>query len=354
MDQTESAIIDTLLFDAKTVSNLKIKFDSLPAYLRPALFETATSPALEPLRLWLELQYADLPKTTRNSFASRLRSPNHFVQAVSEIATEAILIRAGYSVDFEPKFSNLTPDLLARDSSGNGLLIEVWTRSIDKTITKQALTWHSLTDKLKEIDAGLVLRVSSSDPDRSAAPPKQESLMRIKHEVVKWLVDSNVIVGDSFESEGFIFQSEATSQSGHVEVIPVTQSVTVDRMHVLKAIATKVQRYKHLASELNLPLITVISSTNGTGLDREFVHSVLKGKNSTAIKFGIGTFGPIVLRPVTLLNSEEPPTFNPILSAVAWLDVNSGENAQLTIWPLAGANHTLPPITTSGVQFETV
>jgi hypothetical protein len=67
------------------------------------------------------------------------------------------------------------------------------------------------------------------------------------------------------------------------------------------------------------------------------VDHVLSGKNPITMTipiYGVGQFdsGPIEIR-----RTDAPPVFDPALSAVAWLDVHDGGDAQLALRELASA-----------------
>ena len=78
----------------------------------------------------------------------------------------------------------------------------------------------------------------------------------------------------------------------------------------------------------------MLSADEATGLNAGLLEDILAGKNSTVMNIpinGVGAFefGPIELRP-----TDSPPTFDPALSAVAWLEINDGADANLgVIWP---------------------
>jgi hypothetical protein len=127
----------------------------------------------------------------------------------------------------------------------------------------------------------------------------------------------------------------------------VTKSVSIDRDHVVRAIEDKVARYRHIVEETGLAFMVILAGERRTGLNEAFVSDVLNGRNVLTISFDAWTLGPMSSRKQTLRRSDEPPEFHPALSAVAYRDVRDGHDAELVIWRIKGARHTLPALPTS-------
>lgn len=324
------------LFTPKVVDEIERRFAVVPAFARPTLWEHATLPEYAALRSWLEGELNRVPESVRATFVSRLTREERYTAALAELATGYVLRQPGYTVEFERKFEGLTPDILVTDQTGRRLIIEVWRRGLPVDATAHNSRWMELARRLRRIRVPVTLAVEALTSDL-AEPPDVAARIKIESAIRKWL-SSGVSAAPVIEVEGLRFVPIGPASGDRTELVPVRTGSAANRKLVLEAIDKKVRRYGRLVEQLELPFVVVLSADGETGLDRTLVDSVLAGKNSVSISIPVFGVGAIEAGPVTLLPDETPPSFDPALSGVAWLDVNDGVDAVLSgFWPSPAA-----------------
>jgi hypothetical protein len=120
---------------------------------------------------------------------------------------------------------------------------------------------------------------------------------------------------------------------------------TADRKDVVEAIERKVRRYRRVAEKLDLPLLVVLSADPDTVLDASLVGSILAWQNAVVMTLPVFGIGVTDSGPIEMRRTETPPTFDPALSAVAWLEINDGARAKLDpLWPNPRTTRPVEPL----------
>jgi hypothetical protein len=312
------------------------RFADVPAFARPTLWEHATLPQHAALRSWLECELDRLPEPVRATFVSRLTREERYTGALAELATGYVLRQPGYTVKFETKLEGLTPDVLVTDPTGRRLIVEVWRRGLADDTTAQNSRWMELARRLRRIRIPVTLAVDSLVPDL-VEPPDAAARTTIERALREWLA-SGIGAAPVLEVEGLRFIPVGPAPEGRTELVPIRTGSAANRKLVLAAIDNKVKRYRRLVAQLGLPFVVVLSADRESGLDRGLVDSVLAGKNSVSISIPVFGVGAVEAGTVTLLPDETPPSSDPALSGIAWLDVKDGVHAVLSgFWPLPTA-----------------
>ncbi|OIQ80317.1 hypothetical protein GALL_379350 [mine drainage metagenome] len=330
------------VFDPATCSEIRRRYGDLDEYARPAVFSAALEPSRFALRKWLDHEVGRLDADGRAHVLNRLRGADSHSAALAELTGLALLRDAGgFTVALDPELDGLTPDLLAYDAVSNApvLIAEVWTRSVSIDVVKAQRGWTALRKAVAKIRVPALLSVSVSDLDRSDPPGKIERDRIVDH--LRTHLPRCLETGWMTTCHGLTFEVVGRTQQS-VRLLPVSTSRSIDRDHVVDAIETKVSRYRKLAERLALPLLVLLATEPRTGLDAAVVGDVLAGKNMVVVNFDRSTVGSMKTRNLTLRKTNAPPVFSQALSAVGFIDVHDGHDAELTIWPIVGSRRQLP------------
>jgi len=333
-----------VVFDEGVRTSIQRRYGRLNEHVRPALHAAAVDPARSLFRAWLDNEVGRLEEAVRPGVLSRLRSEDGHFAALAEVASLALLRdAAGFTVALDPPIDGLTPDLLARHAASGepALLAEVWSRAVPADAVKAERGWETLSRAVAKIEMPVRLMAIELDPERSR-PPQKFECDRIVDHLRRRLAQGVPTVGWTTKTHGITFGVvERTARKA--SLVQVTESRSVDRSHVVEAIEEKVTRYRRAAERLDVPLLVILAAEPRSGLNAPFVEDVLAGKHVMAINFDARTVGPMTPRRQTLLRAHTPPAFDSSLSAVGFLDVRDGHDAEITVWPIADALRKLPP-----------
>jgi hypothetical protein len=324
------------------VQGIEHRFASVHEYVRPKLWAHAIQPQYAELRAWINDQVDGFDRMAVGELLSRLGDPARHTQVVAELATGAAMRTHGYSVQFNPTIDDLTPDLIVTDDEGHRLMAEVWTRGLAEDAVSRNKQWAGLAQRIRKVPAPVALAASAAQPG-GAAPPDARMRKRMEAELRRWLIEPRR-VGASYRCDDLIFRVVGTTTTGYAELLPIREAAATDRKDVVEAIERKVKKYRRLADRHDMPFIVVLSADDGTGLTADHVDSILEGNNTVTMNIPIDAVGPIDSGPIELRMTDAPPRFDPALSAVAWLDVNNGADAQLVAWDLPTAARTVQTV----------
>lgn len=163
------------------------------------------------------------------------------------------------------------------------------------------------------------------------SPPDDQGRRRIEQGVRAWLASEDA-TSQVIDIEGLTFRVVGDSCTGRAEMLPVQDGASAHRQIVVEAIQRKVSKYRRTVEEMNLPFLVVLSADPRTGLNPDLVTSILAGNNTTSTVLPANSVGPISMGPIQLLQTHTPPGFDRALSAVAWLEINDGADAELTCY----------------------
>jgi len=239
----------TTVFDPGTCADIRRRYGSLAAHVRPGVFSAALDPSKSTFRDWLDREVGELDEVGRAHVLGRLRSEGGHSAALAELVGRAVLRDgAGFAVTLDPELDGLTPDQLASNpSSGEPVLIaEVWSRSVPTDVVKAPAQLG---------------RAGSSDrkDPRASAPIRQ----RQRNWVVRSAGEGRVRTDRQSPSKAPTARREPGGLAGHVcqglnfeiagtnartaRLLPVTASRSIDRDHVIDAIEAKLGRYRQVA-----------------------------------------------------------------------------------------------------------
>lgn len=107
------------------------------------------------------------------------------------------------------------------------------------------------------------------------------------------------------------------------------------------AISDKVSRYTGLADSLDVPLLVVLAAEPALPLSKDFLGRALAGVQALTIAFDPFRPGPIATGPMRLNEQDVPAAFDPVLSAVGWLQTGIDQPGSMTLFHVLSAARPL-------------
>lgn len=336
------------LFSESVVAAINRSHLRSPERQRPGLWHVAHAPRWAARRAWLDDEWDHLTDDERARFQGPLLDHDLFSAAASELALVRALRRQGHPVVADPLMDGLTPDAWIPPTDGRpGVIWEVWTRCIPKDKTGRTREWSALVRAVEAVARPLALTIEAVAGDPEPVPPKPWAVKAERKRLRDWLLSPSTRAGSTLDVAGvrlrvFAENPAPTSLRARLLVPIVPTYATADL--VVEHIEEKVRKYRDLAASRGAALVVVLAAEEHGGLNRDLVESTLEGRNSMTFTFDVFASGPVVSSPpVQIRTNEDPPTFNPALSAVGWIDALADEPT-LTLWHQAGATLPLPEL----------
>ena len=340
-------------FGPQFVAETRERYGKRPPEGRMLSYDLAVLEEHEPWRLWLDEQLDLLPEAVAKTFTENLWRDQNFWPDVIELATGAELRQRGFSVEFERRWGELTPDWTVLGKGGTAVaLVEVLTYSPPPGTFGKMKAWHALVERLKEIPVPVVLTVVG-DPSRPLEAPDARTAKKIAQDLRRALLSPLHQI--EFRSQGYTFLLRADPTTGHsmqppgmgtILVPPSNRAGVVSAQPATLKIEGKVKRYRELAQETGLPLIVAVGAHRFTGLQVQQLDDLLKGVSS--VRFQLD-FGDQYIGPPVEINPFNPPrwTMPPELAGVLWVNNEFPYN---TDWrPNPAAATPAPPVLGSEV-----
>jgi len=300
------------------------------------------------VREWLDREVSYQAGANRSRVLKQLRNAESFSAAFAELSALSLLREElDCDVVLEAELDGQTPDLVvrSRENGGDQFIAEVWTRTIPADIVKREQNWLLLSKAVGRIPipVQLDLHVAGTAELR---PPGDAERKRIVQDLRRWLGSGARHPRARVTSCGLTFEVVGATRA-RASLLPISVVRTIDRDRIVDAIEAKVVKYRKVAASRGLPLVVIVSAQARTGLTRDVVEEVLRGKNVLVFDFDLRTLGRMTSAPRTLRKSAAPPAFDATLSAVAFLDVRAGYDAHISVWPINGASRPLTSLTNS-------
>ncbi len=333
------------VFDAKFCAELRTQLYNRPDWAPPGLAHIALSEESAPVRQWMGEALDHLPDPGRSKLANRLRHEDHFITAFSELSVAAAIITAGLAPEYEPLLHGKTPDLYVSDTAtGQPVVIDVWTRQVPKGTRTTWVAWDELRTRITRIPVGVGMTVAALNGSTPAAPTSGDS-KRIAAALKDWLLRAVRMPGDSYAVYGLRFRVFRLLPEMHARLASPALGGSVDSGVVTDAIRDKVRRYKPIAELLDAHLLVVAASEPAAPLSLDLFRGALEGRQSFAFSFNPGSSGVIGESATQMRSSDQPHDFDPVLSAVAYIECGDATPALTTIH-LEGAQRPMRTILT--------
>ncbi len=309
------------LFSESVVTVIDRAHGRMPERQRPGLWHVAHAPRWAARRAWLDGEWDHLTDEERSRLRGPLLDHDLFAAAASELALVGTLRRQGERVVADPLMDGLTPDAWTPPTDRRpGVVWEVWTRCVPKDKTSQAREWSALARAVEAVARPLALTVEAVSGEPEPSPPKPGAVATERARLRDWLLSPRTGAGSTLDVAGVrlraIGENPAPASLRAKLVMPIVPThATADL--VIEHIRAKVRRYRGL------------------------VESVLEGRNTISLTFDALASGVVAEAKVQMRMNEDPPGFDPALSAVGWIDALADEPT-LTLWRRADATVPLP------------
>lgn len=313
-------------FGPEFVAEQRRRYGSRPPEGRMLSYDLAVDDEYEPWRVWLDEQLALLPEKAAANFAANLWRDQNFWPDVIELATGAALRACGFSVQFERRWAEQTPDWTVTDQGGTPVaLVEVLTHCPPKEMFGRMKAWHNLVERLKRIPVPVVLTVAG-DRDQPAEAPDARTAKRIAQDLRCALLSP--LHQTVYRSQGYTFLLQADPRTGKamqppgmntILMPPSSMAGVVSAQLLTTGVEEKVSKYRDLAKKTGLPLIVAAGAHKFTGLEVRQLDDLLTGTHTLTFQFSPGdTF---IHEPVTLQPGRPPRWAMPAeLAGVLWVD----------------------------------
>lgn len=333
------------LFSESVVTAIDLAHGRMPERQRPGLWHVAHAPRWAARRAWLDEEWDHLTDDERSRLRGPLLDHDLFAATASELALVGTLRRQGEPVAADPLMDGLTPDAWTPPTHGRrGVVWEVWTRCVPKDKTGQAREWSALARAVEAVARPLALTVEAVSGEPEPSPPKPGAVAAERARLRDWLLSPRTGAGSTLDVAGVrlraIGENPAPASLRAKLVVPIVPThATAD--FVIEHIRAKVRRYRDLATSRGAALVVVLATEEHGGLDRGLVESALEGRNIISLTFDALAGGVVAEAKVQMRMNEDPPAFDPVLSAVGWIDTLADEPT-LTLWRRADATVPLP------------
>jgi hypothetical protein len=324
------------LFDADVLADVDRRYGHLSEWQRPGLWQAARSPRWAARRSWMDEEWDRLTDAQRNRLRGPLLDHDLFPAAASELALVRALRRRGWAAVAAPEMDGLTPDAWTPSADGRpGAVWEVWTRSVPRDATSQRRGWAPLVRAVGRVARPLAVTVEAPDDRDEPLPPEPKQVEKSRAQLRDWLLSPATRAGSALDLPGVrlrvVAEDPAPSTLGARLLIPIVPTGATADM-VLDRIRAKTSRYRRLAASHEDALVVVLAGEEHAGL----VAKTLEGHNVVSMTFDALAAGTIGATQTRLRQNDNPPEFDPALSAVGWVDALADEPS-LTLWPVPGA-----------------
>ncbi|MGW6412562.1 hypothetical protein ACWF95_36020 [Streptomyces vinaceus] len=313
-------------FGPEFVGEQRRRYGSRQPEGRMLSYDLAVEDEYEPWRIWLDEQLALLPEKAAATFASNLWRDQNFWPDIIELAAGAALRARGFSVQFERRWGEQTPDWTVIDQDGTPVaLVEVLTHSPSKETYGKMKAWHYLVERLKQIPVPVVLTVAG-DSSQPLDAPDPRTAKKIAQDLRRALLSPLHQV--AYRSQGYAFLLQADPRTGQtmqppgmstILVPPSNMAGVVSAQPLVAGIEEKVSKYRVLAKGVGLPLIVAVGAHKFTGLEVRQLDDLLNGIHTLTVQFSYGdTFvhDPVSFEPGKPARWDMPRD----LAGVLWVD----------------------------------
>ncbi len=329
------------VFDDQFRERLAARYGGRPDWEWPDLAFVALSDERQRLRDWIDTEVVAIPDPGRAKLLSHLRGDKTFETALNELAVASLFRHAGVGLLYEPDLDGLTPDLFAPASGDRpAMIIEVWTREPLRESRGSRRAWAELVERISAIPVPVGLTVEGVG-GAPAAPPTSGDAKSIASELRRWLLGSVRTDADAIVVGNLRFRVVMSVPGLRTRLAPPLPAAQVDSEVVLGAIRRKVRRYRDLARRAAANLVVVLASHPASPLTLDMLRSAVEGEQSFAFSFSPFASGLVGDWSGQLQQERRRPLFDPMLSAVGFVDAGRGDPS-LALIRVPGADLPLP------------
>lgn len=210
----------------------------------------------EAYRDYLEDCFNKLENADQRKLNSKLLTDHKgFYEALNEIIVGGILATRGWSLQYEPKFGNKTPDWLIQNSENQKVIIDVFTSKTPVHMAKQFEIFSNLEQSLKSLDHNVTLKVDFED-----AFLADKHIVEITDKIEQWL-NVKLKIGESFSLKGLVVtlhEVQESQRSGIDIWASIDDSKRNDISDLPNKIIDKVNKYENISRENEIPFVVAV------------------------------------------------------------------------------------------------
>lgn len=331
------------MFDRRFRDELESRFRGRRDWERADLASVALSPERAVIRSWIDSEVSALEQPGRRKLIARLRDDKNFATAYNELAVAAVLRDAGLSLLYEAELDGLTPDLFAPSGPhGRPLVIEVWTRELPRSARGTRRAWAELVRRVADIPVPVAVLVQGTQGGTPPVPTSGDS-KEIAASLRRWLLRGQRCRGDSHDVGSYRFVVFMEVPGLKTRMAAPTGGGRADSELVVRAIQTKVRRYRALVERLDASFVVVTASDPSTPLDVELLRSALGGRQSFSFSFSPAATGLIGTSSGPMPRNRHIVEFDSALSAVGFVEARLADPV-LTLIPSTRAARPVPAL----------
>ena len=302
-----------------------------PPEQRQLTYDIAVDPEYAPWRAWLDEQLALLEPAQADAQANRLWLDEGFWTVIFELAVGAHLRASGWRISYERQLGGLTPDWTILTPSGDPAgIVEVHTDNPPRETFGQMRAWHGLVQRIKTIPVSVVLMLAPSD--RPLVAPDARTAKTIARQLRSQLLSPHWPAPPAFTSCGYTFHAVGDRRRGGQLMgssrgmsacfePPSNRAGIISADRLLDATATKVSKYRDLASAHGIPLVVAVGAHKFTGVTLDTVDQALRGASAPSVTLQWGPGDTFLAPPVTVSAGPVAPwPMPPDLAALLWID----------------------------------
>ncbi|MFC7650512.1 hypothetical protein ACFQX6_66830 [Streptosporangium lutulentum] len=262
---------------------------------RSLTYDNAVEDEFSSRRDWLDEQLRHLPLSQAEAMAGCVWQDDHYWPVHFELAVGAALRQAGLEIVYEQSWDGQTPDWTVLSATGEPLcLVEVHTASPSRDTYGRMRAWHQLTQRIKTIPVGVVLRLESIGQPVQAPDPRiaKKITQELKVALSSPLSGPRIATsfGYTFVVQGHPIAGLLPSPFGLYACFDAPSSMAgqVSAAQIIEPVKNKISKYRQLVNKHDLPLVVAVGAHRFTGLSLRELDDLLTGEllspsNSTPV-----------------------------------------------------------------------
>ncbi|MBB4913352.1 hypothetical protein [Streptosporangium saharense] len=291
----EDTSVPSRRFGPEFVEEYRRRHGNKPPQGRTLTYENAVNEEFAPRRDWLDEQLRQLSVRQADRLARCVWKDEHYWSVHFEMAVGAALRQAGLHIVYDYFWGRQTPDWTVMSDTGEPLcLVEVYTASPPQKTYDSMRAWHQLTQQIKTIPVGVVLRLEPTG--RPVQAPDSRTAKRIAGEIRGALCGAlcpsriSTSFGYTFLVQGDRYGGVIPSPFGLFACFdpPSSTAGQVSAAQIIQPVKDKISKYRRIVDEHDLPLVVAVGAHRFTGLGLRELDDLLTGEPVLTFQFNLG------------------------------------------------------------------
>jgi len=256
-------------FDERYIDSLKEKerLGTLAKRGRAAL-RLATLPKWQPLRDSIDSLCSNLPLDSQRKLKSKRKDLENIWQTTNEIKVGLHLVGLDYEIEHEKKFGLKTPDWFVESKNGTlSFIVEVFTKTSSDASKLENEYLNDLLELSKNIPIGAALMIKPRP--KNSIEWSDEFVRRVAGGIEDWL-KSAPPPNSSVSIHGLEFELIKYSEKFNYVYYAIGYGAfVVNSIPVKESIEEKVERYREVCNQNELPLVVACLPDFSTAIEKE-------------------------------------------------------------------------------------